>query len=160
MEPIITTIEIDRPAAEVFTYATEPSRFSEWQKGVVDGSMDTPGTPKVGDRCMTTRRIGFANRAVTAEVVHIDPPSTWGVRGVDGPIRAGVDVAVEALSDTRARLIISIAFEGHGIGRLLVPLIVAREARKEMPANVARLKSRVEGGPEPTESLPGRSQKS
>jgi hypothetical protein len=111
---------------------------------VVDGTMDTPSAPKVGDRCLTTRRIGFANRPVTAELARIDPPSMWAVRGVDGPIRAAVDVAVEALSGTRARLTISIDFEGHGIGRLLVPLIIHREARKEMPANLAALKQRVE----------------
>jgi len=144
MAPITTTIEVDRSAEVVFAYATDPSRFSEWQKGVVDGAMDTPGAPKVGDRCLTTRRIGFTNRAVTAEVVHVDPPSTWAVRGVDGPIRAAVEVAVEPVSDTRARLTISVEFEGHGIGRLLVPVIVEREARKEMPANLAALKQRVE----------------
>jgi uncharacterized protein YndB with AHSA1/START domain len=147
MAPITTTIEIDRPAAEVFAYATDSSRFSEWQKGVVDGSMDTPGALKVGDRCLTTRRIGFAKRPVTAEVVHIDPPRSWGVQGVDGPIRAAVGVAVEALSETQARITISIDFEGHGIGRLLVPLIVGREARKEMPANLSALKQRLEAAP-------------
>jgi uncharacterized protein YndB with AHSA1/START domain len=36
MPPIVTSAEIDRPAPEVFAYATDPSRFSEWQKGVVD----------------------------------------------------------------------------------------------------------------------------
>ena len=37
MAPIVTCAEIGRPAAEVFAYATDPARFSEWQKGVVDG---------------------------------------------------------------------------------------------------------------------------
>ena len=32
----------------------------------------------------------------------------------------------------------------HGIGKLLVPLIVRRQAQKEMPANVEALKRRVE----------------
>lgn len=36
-------------------------------------------------------------------------------------------------------------FEGHGIGKLLVPLVVRRQARKEMPANLATLKQRIEG---------------
>jgi uncharacterized protein YndB with AHSA1/START domain len=144
MAPITTTIEIDRPADEVFAYATDPSRFNEWQKGVIDGKMTTPGAPQVGDRCLTTRRIGGANRAVTAEVVHVDPPNTWGVRGLDGPIRAAVDVAVEPLSDTTSRLTISLEFEGHGIGKVLVPLVVERQARKEMPDNVAALKLRIE----------------
>ena len=44
MAPIIATTEVDRPAAEVFAYATDPTRFHEWQQGVVDGHMDQPGT--------------------------------------------------------------------------------------------------------------------
>ena len=67
-----------------------------------------------------------------------------GVRGVDGPIRAIVDVDVEPLAVSRTRLTISIEFEGHGIGRLLVPLVVERQARKEMPENLATLKRELE----------------
>jgi Polyketide cyclase / dehydrase and lipid transport len=62
MAPIIVRTEVDRPAADVFAYATDPTRFPEWQKGVVEGHMDQPGTPMVGARCSTTRRIGLANR--------------------------------------------------------------------------------------------------
>ena len=150
MPPIITSTDIDRPAADVFAYATDPARFSEWQKGVVDGHMDSPadGTqaPAVGAKCVTTRRIGGASRPSTSELVHIDPPRTWGVRGTDGPIRAAVDVLVEPLAGSRSRLTITVDFAGHGIGRVLVPLMVRREARKEMPANMAALKHRLEAG--------------
>jgi carbon monoxide dehydrogenase subunit G len=144
MAPIVVSTDVDRPAADVFAYATDPTRFSEWQKGVVDGHVDQPGTPRVGARCSTTRRIGFAERSATSELVYIDPPKTWGVRGADGPIRAKVDVQVEALGETRSRLTITVDFDGHGIGKVLVPLVVRREARKEMPANVAKLKQRLE----------------
>ncbi len=68
------------------------------------------------------------------------------MRGIDGPIRANVDVTVEPLTDTRSRLTITINLEGHGIGKLLVPLVVEREARKEMPANLSALKERLERG--------------
>jgi uncharacterized protein YndB with AHSA1/START domain len=145
MPPITASIEVDRSAEEVFAYATDPSRFSEWQKGVVSGHMESAGVPRVGDRCLTTRRIGLANRPVASELVSFDPPHQWGVRGVDGPIRATVDVTVEPRSDTRAQLTIALDFEGHGIGRLLVPLLVRREAEREMPVNVATLKHRLEG---------------
>jgi uncharacterized protein YndB with AHSA1/START domain len=150
MAPIVTSAEIERPAAEVFAYATDPARFSEWQKGVVDGHMDGPangtGTPAVGAKCITTRRIGGANRPSTSELVQIDPPRTWGVRGLDGPIRAAVEVQVEPVTDSRSRLTISVDFTGHGIGKLLVPLMVRRDARKEMPDNMAALKQRIEAG--------------
>jgi len=150
MPPIVTSAEIDRPAAEVFAYATDPARFTEWQKGVVDGHMDSPdggtGTPVLGAKCVTTRRIGGANRPSTSELVQIDPPKTWGVRGTDGPIRAAVDVLVEPVTGSRSRLTISVDFTGYGIGKILVPLMVRREARKEMPGNMAALKQRMEAG--------------
>jgi uncharacterized protein YndB with AHSA1/START domain len=150
MPPIVTSAEIGRPAAEVFAYATDPARFSEWQKGVVDGHMDGPAdgtqTPAVGAKCVTTRRIAGADRPSTAELVRIDPPRTWRVRGIDGPIRAAVDVRVEPVTDSRSRLTISVDFTGHGIGKILVPLMVRREARKEMPGNMAALKQRMEAG--------------
>ena len=148
MAPIVTSAEIERPAAEVFAYATDPARFSQWQRGVVDGHMDGlangTGTPAVGARCVTTRRIGGASRPSTSELVQIDPPRTWGVRGLDGPIRAAVEVLVEPVTDSRYQLTISVDFTGHGIGKILVPLMVRREARKEMPDNMAALKQKIE----------------
>jgi len=146
MPAIVASTEIERPVAEVFAYTTDPTRFSEWQKGVVDGHMDglTDEAPTVGSMCVTTRRIGGANRASTSELVYTDRPRTWGVRGVDGPIRAAVDVLVEPITDSRSRLTISVDFTGHGIGKILVPLVIRREARKEMPDNLAALKQRLE----------------
>ena len=69
MAPTIASTAVNRPAAQVFAYATDPARFHEWQRGLIDG---------------------------------------------------------------------------HGIGKLLVPLIVRRQAQREMPANVEALKRRVE----------------
>jgi hypothetical protein len=80
-------------------------------------------------------------------VTHVDPPKTWGVRGIDGPIRSVVDVTVAPLDDgQRSRLTIDLDFTGHGVGKLLVPLMVRRSARKEMPTNLGRLKQRLEDG--------------
>ena len=45
MPPIVTTAEIDRPAAQVFATATDPALFSQWQKGVEDGHMEARPTP-------------------------------------------------------------------------------------------------------------------
>ncbi len=141
----VASIEIDRSQGEVFAYVTDPSRFGEWQTGVVNGSMEGAGPPRVGSKCITTRRIGGMERPVTSEVTKIDPPTRWAVRGIDGPIRAIVDVTVEALDrPERSRVTIDIDFEGRGVGKLLVPLVVRRQARGEMPANMQRLKERLE----------------
>jgi hypothetical protein len=66
------------------------------------------------------------------------------VRGIDGPIRATVDLTVESVANNRSRITISIDFEGCGMGKLPVPLVVRREARKEMPDNLASLKALLE----------------
>jgi hypothetical protein len=149
MTATTVSVDVDRPADEVFAYAIDPTRFHEWQDGVVAGRMDGQGLPQVGHHCVTTRRIGGDERASTSEVVRIDPPHAWSVRGIDGPIRASVDLDVESLTEDRSRLTIRVDFQGHGIGKVLVPLMVQRQAAKEMPANVRELKARLENPPSP-----------
>lgn len=77
MAPITTTIDVARPADAVFEYVTDPTRFPEWQNGVLDGRLDGQPPQGPGERCLTTRRIGGATRTVTSEVTHIEPPRTW-----------------------------------------------------------------------------------
>jgi uncharacterized protein YndB with AHSA1/START domain len=143
MTAIVNQIEVDAPAAEVFDYVTDPERFPEWQANVVGGRMDHETS--IGAICNTTRRIGGREREVTSEVTKYDPPTSWAVHGIDGPIRATVDVTVEPLTGTdRTRLTISLDFEGYGIGKVLVPLLVRPQSRKEMQRNMTRLKTRLE----------------
>ncbi len=144
MAPIVASTEIARPAEETFAYVIDPNTMSEWQQDVVQGHLDTP-TTRVGSLCTTVRRIGGREREVTTEITEYDPPRRWADRGVEGPIRAIVVVAVEPLSgDSRSRVTIELDFTGHGIGKLLVPLLVRRQAAKEMPENMRRLKERLE----------------
>ena len=141
-----TTVSIDvaRPPDEVFAYATDPTRMSEWQTGCVSGHLDG-STMRVGSRCTTVRRIGGGERPVTTEITECDPPRRWADRGIDGPIRAVVDLTVDALAaGDGSRVTITVDFTGHGIGRLLVPVLVRRQAAREMPGNMQRLKDRLE----------------
>jgi uncharacterized protein YndB with AHSA1/START domain len=142
--PVSTSIDVERPPETVFAYVTDPSKFPEWQSGVVSGHMEAVGSASVGDRCLTTRRIGFAERPTEAEVTRVDPPHAWSIHGIDGPIRAQVNVTVDLIESGRSRVTIEVDFHGLGIGKLLVPLMVRPQARREMPANMRRLKERLE----------------
>jgi uncharacterized protein YndB with AHSA1/START domain len=147
MAPIIASTEVARSAEEVFAYVVDPSTMPEWQKGCVSGHMDG-GTTRVGSKCTTVRRIGGREREVATEIIEYDPPRRWGDRGTSGPIRAQVAVTVEPLEDrSRSRVTIELDFTGHGIGKLLVPLTVRRQAASEMPENMRRLKQRLEASP-------------
>jgi hypothetical protein len=144
MTPIVNAIEVGRDSAVTFDYVTDPARFHEWQSGVLAGRMDRDPVT-VGARCITTRRIGGRPREITSLITAFDPPRHWADHGIDGPIRGIVAVDVEPLDDdTRARVTISLDFEGHGIGRLLIPVMVRRQAEREMPANMRRLKDQLE----------------
>jgi uncharacterized protein YndB with AHSA1/START domain len=147
MAPIVASVEIRRPADESFAYVTDPSTMREWQQGCISGRLDGP-TTRVGSKCTTVRTIGGRQREVTTEITEYDPPRRWADRGINGPIRAIVGVTVEPLGDgSRSKVTIAVDFTGRGIGRLLVPLLVRRQAAREMPENMRRLKERLQAGP-------------
>jgi uncharacterized protein YndB with AHSA1/START domain len=146
MPPIVSTIEIARPPEEVFAYVTDPSRFPEWQRDVVSVHLEGASAPRVGSRFATTRRITGAERITNQEITEIDAPRSWAARGVDGPIRPHATVTVEPLDGgARSRVTFALDFEGHGIGRPLVPAI-RRQAQKVAPTSYRRLKERLERG--------------
>ena len=146
MAPIESSIEITRPPEEVFAYHADPSRFAQWQHDVVRVDLEGDRPPSLGTRFTTTRRIGGVERAMTQEVTELRPPRSWAVRGVDGPIRASANVTVEPLDGgTRSQVRIALDFEGHGIGRPLVPA-VRRQAQRAAPVSYRNLKERLEHG--------------
>jgi uncharacterized protein YndB with AHSA1/START domain len=142
--PIVTSIDIARPPEEVFSYVTDPTRLAEWQEGVVSTRTEESGPPGAGSRVTQTRRVGRGERTMTSEITDISSPTSWAVRGVDGPVRGMVKGTVQPLDGERSRVTIELDFEGHGIGKLLVPLVVRRQARNEMPTNMRNLKDRLE----------------
>ena len=145
MAAIVESIEIARPPEDVFPYVTDPTRLAEWQESVVSTRMESGGPPAVGSRVTVTRRIGRSERAMTSELTELNPPRSWAVRGIDGPIRGNVRGTIEPLDDgARSRVTIELDLQGHGIGKLLVPLVVRRQAKKELPKNQQNLKERLE----------------
>ena len=146
MAPIVSEVDVTRPPEEVFRYVIDPSRFGEWQSGVVSAHIDPDGPQEVGSRCVMTRRIGGTDRTTTSEITELSPPRTWTIRGIDGPIRADIAVAVDPRQDgTQAHVTIQVDFRAYGMGKLVMPVVV-REARKEVPESCELLKSRLESG--------------
>ena len=148
MTPIQSSIEIDRPPEVVFAYVADPTRFGEWQRDVVRVEVEGGRPPGLGGRFTTTRRIGGVERALTQEVTELRPPRSWAVHGVDGPIRPSASVTVEPLDGGAAsRVTFALDFEGHGIGRPLLPA-VRRQAERAAPVSYRTLKERLEHRPQ------------
>jgi len=81
----------------------------------------------------------------TAEIVELNAPTSWAVQGLDGAVRGNVSGRIEPLDGgARSRVTIELDLQGHGIGKLLVPLFVQRKAQHEMPRNMQNLKAQLE----------------
>ena len=144
MTTIVESIEISRTPADVFAYVTDPSHLPEWQASVVNVQHDDAPV-QVGKRVVVTRKAGPREMASTAEVAALEPPRTWSIRGADGPVRGNVEGRIEPLDEgARSRVTIQLDLQGHGVGKLLLPLVVNRQAKREMPQNMQRLKERLE----------------
>jgi uncharacterized protein YndB with AHSA1/START domain len=140
------SIEISRSPAEVFSYATDFAQFSRWQGNVVSVRSDGQSPPRTGSKAIVTRRVGPRQVQATETITELTAPSSWEVRGSGGiPVTAIARGRVDPLGGgTRSRVTITLEFEGHGIGKLLIPLVIARQARRQLPQNTARLKKVLE----------------
>ncbi len=128
----------------MFPYVTDPSRFGEWQNGVVGGSKAE--APALGSKCTMTRKVGGSVRTSTLEITEYEPPRRWAVHGIDGPIRVDVQVTVDPVGSAdsaTSRCTIRIDVHGHGFGKLLAPLVTS-QTRKEVPQSCQKLKERLE----------------
>jgi uncharacterized protein YndB with AHSA1/START domain len=147
MAPMVFSTDVARRPEEVFAYLADPARLPEWQESAVSARLEGEGPPAVGSKALTVRRVGRGERPMTMEITNLDPPRSLSVRGIDGPVRGLVEQRVEPLDDGgRSRVTVELDFEGHGIGKLLVPLVVRRQAKAEMPRNMEKLRERLESG--------------
>jgi carbon monoxide dehydrogenase subunit G len=147
MAVVVSSTEIARPPQDVFAYATDFAHFADWQSGVISVRGGDDRQSSVGSRAIVTRRVGPRELTAPEEISELDPPRTWSVRAEGGPVTAIARGEIEPLADgERSRVTISLHFEGHGIGRLLVPLVIRRQAGKALPQNLQRLKEVLERG--------------
>jgi uncharacterized protein YndB with AHSA1/START domain len=147
MAPIVESIEINRRPEDVFAYITDPSHIPDWQESAVSARREGDAPAAVGSRIVVTRRIGKREQSMTTEVTELNPPRSWAGRGIDGPVRGNFKGTIDPVDEgQRSKVTIELDFEGHGIGKLIVPLVVRRQASAEMPRNMQKLKEQLESG--------------
>ena len=112
--------DVDRSPGEVWAYLSDPSHLP------------------------ITRHVGRRDVPLTMRVTEFEPPRSWSMRGIDGPVRSRVHGEVVPLPDGRTRVTMDLDFEGHGVGRVLIPLVVRPQVRRELPENERLLKERLE----------------
>ncbi|MEU7282003.1 SRPBCC family protein [Streptomyces sp. NPDC045431] len=145
MSSIKESVEIARRPEDVFAYLTDPTHLPEWQESAVAATPVGDAPVGVGSRVMVTRQVGRRRMPMTMEMSEFDPPRSFRMDGVDGPVRGHVKGTVEPVGDgERSRVTLDLDFESHGMGKVLVPLVIRPRAKKEMPKNEQHLKELLE----------------
>jgi uncharacterized membrane protein len=142
------SIEINRPATEVFGYLDELERHGEWQSSIVSAKIETEARPRAGTRVVERRKVPGGVRDVPYEITEYEPPRRVSFRGTAGPVRPVGTVTVDAVGDASSRVTVELDLEGHGLGKL-VAFFARRQAAKEVPQDQQRLKQVLESAPAP-----------
>jgi len=145
MAVIAESIEIARRPKDVFAYAADYAHFPHWQRRVVSARQEGNAPLAVGSRAAVVRRVGPRRLLTTEEITELDPPRTWQVRGTGRlPVVAIAIGTVHPLDQGQRSLVtIALEFHGHGIGKLLAPLI-RYQSRKQLPKDAKQLKELLE----------------
>jgi uncharacterized membrane protein len=139
------SIEINRPAEEVFAYLDQLDRHSEWQSSLVSARVETDGPTRVGTRVLERRKVPGGAREIPYEITEHEPPRKASFRGTAGPVRPFGTVTVDPMGDSGSRLTLELDLEGHGIGKLLA-MFARRQAANQVPQDHEKFKELLESG--------------
>jgi len=139
-----STLDVNRPPEAVFDYATDPTRFPEWQRDVTSVEWEGAGR-LVGSRFTTVRRVPGGAQSYVQEVVESVPFRSWAVTGVDGVLRPNARIDIEPIDGgTRSRITFTLSYASSRAGRLLLPL-VERATPKQAQRSYETFKTLLEG---------------
>ncbi len=129
----VTTIEIDRPAGEVFDFVADMANNPRWQRGMKSCTWTTD--PPIGVGSRYDQVAGFLGRTITSrfEVTEFVPGECIHIVTYESTFPLDIVRKVEPLGDDRCRVTAIVKGEPSGVFRLFGPLL-----RRMVAASVAR----------------------
>lgn len=145
MAAITASIEIDAPPEKVFDYLSQLDKHHEWQTSIKSIEVLTPGETRVGSQAREVREAGGRDQTITYEMTEVERPHTAAFKGVDGPVRPFGRVTLTPLDGgSRTRYDFEFDFETVGLTGKMFGGIARRQAQKEIPEDLGRLKGKLE----------------
>jgi carbon monoxide dehydrogenase subunit G len=135
------TIDVARPAEDVFTYLVDLDRLPEWQESAVESRADEPLAE--GVRIFECRRAMGREIHSELQVTEFDRPRRLTLKTLKGPVKFTVDHRL-AGADGGTRLTVVAEGKAGGLMRLGEP-VLARTVEAEMRKDFDRLKELLEG---------------
>jgi uncharacterized protein YndB with AHSA1/START domain len=134
------SVEIERPAEEVFAWLTDLGRLPEWQASVIESRAEGPLGE--GSRIRERRRLLGHEAETELEVETFEPGRRLALSTLRGPIDLSVDHVLEEV-DGRTTLHVTAEARPGGVLRFAGPAMAAR-ARHELRRDFGRLKELLE----------------
>ncbi len=134
-------VTIDRPVAEVFAYATDPTKLSEWRPNVIEvigyqPPMQAGTSYEIAEKMMGRQQFG---QRVTA----YEPGRLLVIETTSGSVRPVQHFSFESMTDGGTRYTARLEIRTYGIMRIFEPLLRGR-VRKTMASYGENLKRNLE----------------
>jgi hypothetical protein len=136
---------IDRPINDVFAFLGAGTNDPKFSPRVQQIQQTTDGPVAVGTVFESTVKDAGMTSTRRFELTTFEPPTKirWAERSKNMITVPAGGYDLEAVSDAQTKVTIHNQLEGHGFGKLILPLAL-RAAIKDAPAFAQRIKSAVE----------------
>jgi uncharacterized protein YndB with AHSA1/START domain len=142
MTTVETSVVINRPTDEIFTFVVDPNNTAQWAGPVVEARQTSEGP--VGLGTTSTRVTQFLGRTMEAtyEIIEYEPNSYYKDKMTSGPVPINGRISFEPVDDG-TKVTIQGEIEAAGFFKLAEP-ILSRMARRQTETDAQTLKDLLE----------------
>lgn len=140
---VVTSLEIDRPRAEVAAFAADPDNATEWYQNIKAVEWETTPPLAVGSRLAFVAQFLGRRLAYTYEVVELDPGRRLVMRTSEGPFPMETTYEWEDVGPDRTRMRLRNRGEPSGFASVAAPVMM-RAMQRANRKDLERLKKILE----------------
>ena len=137
------TIEVNRPAKEVYDYLVNVENAQKWQPAVIEVKRLTEGPIRIGTKFSEVAKMMGRRISTTCEITELEPNKKIAFKATsDGPMEYQTTYTLEP-NGAATRLRIVGSFRTKGLWRLLEPFLKG-EVKKESQQELTIMKKVIE----------------
>lgn len=142
MAKIESSVTVNRPIEEVFTFVTDIRNSTKWMSGVLEAAQTSSGPMGVGATYRFNIEVMGRKLETTGEVAVYDPPSKYAWKASSGPFPMSGSTTCEPVAGGTL-VTDTIEVEPGGFFKLAEPLLI-KQQRGQVEKDMKRLKELLE----------------
>jgi uncharacterized protein YndB with AHSA1/START domain len=142
MTRIEQSVVIKRPIEEVFAFATDYDTHLQWQSGVLEANITSPGPLGVGSQYTYVMQLLGQKMDTAGEITEHDAPKTHGWKATSGPFPFSGRFTFDVV-EGGTKVTLSAEGEFAGFVKLAEPLAMTM-LRRQLGTSLSNLKDLLE----------------